>query len=168
MIKLAPNKNNNNVNLFNKSKIAKRNKSIFNKSGLHMLSKLEGKNDTFLNKRLNSLNHFFIAKSLIQKSNYLRKSASVSNLDDACGVLTEASSSNTTKHIHSSMKAMKTLLILLLGFYVCWLPLIVYFLTFATQQYNNLVIYILMFVACCNAVIDPLVYAFYNREFNKF
>ena len=68
--------------------------------------------------------------------------------------------SNTTKNINNSMKAMKTLLILLLGFYVCWLPLIVYFLTFATKTYNNLTIYILMFIACCNAVIDPLVYSF--------
>jgi len=73
----------------------------------------------------------------------------------------------TTKSINHSMKTMKTLLILLLGFYACWLPLIVYFLTFASQKYNNLTIYILMFVACCNAVIDPLVYAFRNREFRK-
>ena len=73
----------------------------------------------------------------------------------------------STKSLNVSMKAMKTLLILLLGFYICWLPLIVYFLTFASQKYNNLTIYILMFVACCNAVIDPLVYAFRNREFYK-
>ena len=66
-----------------------------------------------------------------------------------------------------SMKAMKTLLILLMGFYICWLPLIVYFLTFASKKYNNLTIYILMFIACCNALIDPLVYAFRNREFCK-
>lgn len=66
-----------------------------------------------------------------------------------------------------NMKAMKTLLILLLGFYICWVPLIGYFLTFASKKYNNLTIYILMFVACCNAVIDPLVYAFRNREFFK-
>jgi hypothetical protein len=73
----------------------------------------------------------------------------------------------STKSLNVSMKAMKTLLILLLGFYICWLPLIIYFLTFASQKYNNLTIYILMFVACCNAVIDPIVYAFRNREFYK-
>jgi hypothetical protein len=72
-----------------------------------------------------------------------------------------------TKSLNVSMKAMKTLLILLLGFYICWLPLIIYFLTFASQKYNNLTIYILMFVACCNSVIDPIVYAFRNREFYK-
>ena len=75
--------------------------------------------------------------------------------------------SRTVTTTKNSMKAMKTLLILLLGFYVCWLPLIVYFLTFASQKYNNMTIYILMFVACCNAVIDPLVYAFRNRDFCK-
>jgi hypothetical protein len=73
----------------------------------------------------------------------------------------------TTKSINHSMKTMKTLLILLLGFYVCWLPLITYFLTFASQKYNNLTIYILMFVACCNAMIDPIVYAFRNRDFRN-
>lgn len=67
------------------------------------------------------------------------------------------------KNINSNMKAMKTLLILLLGFYICWLPLIVYFLSFATQKYNNLTIHILMFVACCNAIVDPLVYSFRNK-----
>lgn len=77
------------------------------------------------------------------------------------------SSSSTTKSINMNMKAMKTLLILLLGFYVCWLPLIIYFLTFASKKYNNMTIYILMFFACCNAVIDPIVYAFRNKEFYK-
>lgn len=72
-----------------------------------------------------------------------------------------------TQSLNMNMKAMKTLLILLLGFYVCWLPLIVYFLSFASKSYNNLTIYILMFVACCNAVIDPIVYAFRNQEFLK-
>lgn len=78
-----------------------------------------------------------------------------------------SNSSSTTRSLNMSMKAMKTLLILLMGFYLCWLPLIIYFLTFASQKYNNMTIYILMFVACCNAVIDPLVYAFRNREFCK-
>ncbi len=73
--------------------------------------------------------------------------------------------SRVSINIRSSLKAIKTLLILCLGFYICWLPLIVYFLTFASKQYDNMTIYILMFVACCNAVIDPLVYAFNNREF---
>lgn len=77
------------------------------------------------------------------------------------------SSSSTSRSLSMNMKAMKTLLILLLGFYLCWVPLIGYFLTFASKKYNNLTIYILMFVACCNAVIDPLVYAFRNREFYK-
>lgn len=70
---------------------------------------------------------------------------------------------STYKNINSNIKAMKTLLILLLGFYICWLPLIVYFLTFATQKYNNLTIHVLMFVACCNAIVDPLVYSFRNK-----
>lgn len=77
------------------------------------------------------------------------------------------SSSSTSRSLSMNMKAMKTLLILLLGFYLCWVPLIGYFLAFASKKYNNLTIYILMFVACCNAVIDPLVYAFRNREFYK-
>lgn len=88
---------------------------------------------------------------------------SIEQLHTATSAVTVA----TTKSINRSMKTMKTLLILLLGFYVCWLPLIIYFLTFASQKYDNLTIYILMFVACCNAVCDPLVYAFRNREFCK-
>lgn len=91
---------------------------------------------------------------------------SIDNLNAANTQVT-AQVAATTKSINRSMKTMKTLLILLLGFYLCWLPLIVYFLTFASKKYNNLTIYILMFVACCNAVIDPLVYAFRNREFCK-
>ncbi|CAF0708294.1 unnamed protein product [Brachionus calyciflorus] len=70
-------------------------------------------------------------------------------------------------NLNVNMKAMKTLLILLLGFYICWLPLIGYFLTFASKKYDNLTIYILMFIACCNACIDPIVYAFRNKEFLK-
>lgn len=69
--------------------------------------------------------------------------------------------------LNMNMKAMKTLLILLLGFYTCWLPLIIYFLTFASKTYDNLTIYVLMFIACCNACIDPLVYAFRNKDFLK-
>lgn len=80
---------------------------------------------------------------------------------------TSQQDTQTTKSFNLSMKALKTLLILLLGFYLCWLPLITYFLTFASQKYNNLTIYILMFIACCNAVIDPIVYAFRNRDFCK-
>lgn len=87
--------------------------------------------------------------------------------NSASALSTTDHGSSTSKSLSMNMKAMKTLLILLLGFYVCWLPLIVYFLTFASKKYNNLTIYILMFVACCNAVIDPLVYAFRNREFYK-
>lgn len=69
--------------------------------------------------------------------------------------------------LNMNMKAMKTLLILLLGFYSCWLPLIIYFLTFASKSYDNLTIYVLMFIACCNACIDPLVYSFRNKDFLK-
>jgi hypothetical protein len=74
---------------------------------------------------------------------------------------------SSSKILNKNMKAMKTLLILLVGFYLCWLPLIIYFLTYASKKYDNLTIYILMFVACCNAVIDPIVYAFRNPEFYK-
>lgn len=70
-------------------------------------------------------------------------------------------------NLNMNMKAMKTLLILLLGFYISWLPLIIYFLAFASKSYDNLTIYVLMFIACCNACIDPLVYAFRNKDFLK-
>lgn len=72
-----------------------------------------------------------------------------------------------TKNLKANIKALKTLLILCLGFYSCWLPLIVYFLAFASKQYDNSTIHILMFVACCNALIDPLVHGFNNKEFCK-
>lgn len=72
-----------------------------------------------------------------------------------------------TKNLKANIKALKTLLILCLGFYTCWLPLIIYFLAFASKQYDNSTIHILMFVACCNALIDPLVYGFNNKEFCK-
>lgn len=74
------------------------------------------------------------------------------------------------KHLafsHHNMKAMKTLLILLLGMYLCWLPLIFYFLLFSTTKYDNMTIYILMFVACCNGIVDPIVYAFRSSQFRR-
>lgn len=100
--------------------------------------------------------------NMIKKSNSKQDNkilaSSLSNVDNinsnngdiinSCDV-----AASTTKSLNKGMKAMKTLLILLLGFYLCWLPLIIYFLTFAGQNYKNSTIYILMFVACCNAVI---------------
>ena len=114
-------------------------------------------------------------------NNVIKKTISLSSQEvkklSLIATATTTNTNNSTNTVSSpqfqvsistkSMKAMKTLLILLLGFYICWLPLIIYFLTFASQKYNNLTIYILMFVACCNAVIDPIVYAFRNREFYK-
>ncbi len=98
------------------------------------------------------------SKNMIKKASKLdnRKSAGLSNVNNMNNngdINSSEVVASTTKSLNKGMKAMKTLLILLLGFYLCWLPLIIYFLTFAGQNYKNSTIYILMFVACCNAVI---------------
>ena len=93
-------------------------------------------------------NNIILANSLSNVDNINGNNGDIIN---SCDV-----AASTTKSLNKGMKAMKTLLILLLGFYLCWLPLIIYFLTFAGQNYKNSTIYILMFVACCNAFIGKL------------
>lgn len=114
-----------------------------------------------------TINQTNIYKDIIKTGTTNQTNRNMSRCGSGSGDISGYVAVSTAKNLNKSMKAMKTLLILLMGFYICWLPLIVYFLTFATKKYNNLTIYILMFVACCNAVIDPLVYAFRNREFCK-
>ena len=61
-----------------------------------------------------------------------------------------------------SIRAVKTIAIILGAFYVCWLPLLVYILTFK-NSYSNYVINLLVSVALINSLFNPLIYGFKNR-----
>jgi hypothetical protein len=98
-----------------------------------------------------------LMKNTIPSRKSVRNLSNVDNINNNADINSCDVVASTTKSLNKGMKAMKTLLILLLGFYLCWLPLIIYFLTFAGQNYKNSTIYILMFVACCNAVIGKYI-----------
>jgi hypothetical protein len=112
-----------------------------------------------------SVNNFQPLRPNLSAGQEIELESELNNNVNLTGLNNSINCTSNSKSLNLNMKAMKTLLILLLGFYICWLPLIIYFLTFASQKYNNLTIYILMFIACCNALIDPIVYAFRNKEF---
>jgi hypothetical protein len=72
-----------------------------------------------------------------------------------------------TDNIHANFvlnkKALKTILILLIGFYVCWTPLLFYFLYFV-DEYDDYTVYILMLLVSCNSIINPIVHALSDKS----
>jgi hypothetical protein len=67
----------------------------------------------------------------------------------------------------ANMKALKTIMVFLLGIYICWTPLLAYLLYFSSEaNYDEVTVYTLMLVVVCNSLINPLVYTM--REANIF
>jgi hypothetical protein len=60
-------------------------------------------------------------------------------------------------------KALKTILIHLIGFYVCWTPLLFYFLYFM-DEYDEFAVYVLMLLVLCNSIIDPIVHSLSDKS----
>ena len=67
---------------------------------------------------------------------------------------------------NSPIRAVKTVAIVLGVFYMCWLPLLIYFLAFP-NHYSNLVIKFLIMVALCNSLCNPFIYGIRNRAIRE-
>ena len=68
----------------------------------------------------------------------------------------------THKLFPPSVRAVKTIAIILGTFYLCYLPLLIYILAFK-NSYSNFVINVLASLALINSLLNPLIYGFKNR-----
>lgn len=64
---------------------------------------------------------------------------------------------------HSSIKAVKTIAIILGSFYICWIPFLIYLLVVRHQE-DNFTIFCLAVVTEFNSLFNPLVYGLRNKE----
>jgi hypothetical protein len=79
----------------------------------------------------------------------------------------ESDLTTTNKHANFLMnkKALKSIFLLLIGFFICWTPLLVYFIYYACEtDYNDLAVYVVMFLAAFNSIINPILYSLNDRE----
>ncbi len=67
---------------------------------------------------------------------------------------------------NSPIRAVKTVAIILGVFYICWLPLLIYFLVFP-GFYSSLIIKFLMMVALFNSLCNPFIYGVRNKAIRR-
>ena len=89
------------------------------------------------------------------------------------GMRGRLSSSFTIHSLHGqiplykpTLKAVKTMCIILGGFYICWMPFLIYLLAIESM-YNSIVLYTLGLLASFNSIFNPLVYSFRNKAIRQ-
>lgn len=91
------------------------------------------------------------------------------------GGISNGSGSLTAVNVNSKAmkrehKAAKTLGIIMGCFLCCWLPFFLWYVivTFCTDCYTPPTVEALLFwIGYCNSAVNPIVYAFYNRDFRR-
>lgn len=78
---------------------------------------------------------------------------------------------NDRKNIRRSIKAAKTIAIIVSAFYLSWLPHTVYsivgIICRSCPQHVPKLSYIFLLIAYANSAMNPFLYAFYNRDFRE-
>jgi hypothetical protein len=78
---------------------------------------------------------------------------------------TEITTTNRHCNLLINKKALKKIFQLLIGFYISWMPLILYFIYYACDtDYNDLAVYLVMFIACFNSALNPILYCLNDSE----
>ena len=69
-------------------------------------------------------------------------------------------------NVRRSLRALGTLLVLLVGSYVCWLLVLIYLLSHTWIDFkNNLIIHVLILSANINSLVNLIVYACRSKQF---
>ncbi len=64
------------------------------------------------------------------------------------------------------LRTIKTMAMLLAGFYLCWLPLLIYIMVYP-YRYSNVTLYWLATLALTMSLLNPLIYGFRNKAVKK-
>jgi hypothetical protein len=95
------------------------------------------------------------------------KPMSLSSVSMNTGELFADRLTSTNVHVNFMMnkKALKTIMIILFGFYACWTPFLAYFMCFdSDENYDDVTVYMLILIVACNSIINPLVYALRDKN----
>lgn len=72
------------------------------------------------------------------------------------------------KNLMINKKALKSIIIIVVGFYVCWSPILTYFFFYACEsRFDEMTVYFLMLIASCNSIINPIVHVITDKNILK-
>nr|XP_027199417.1 octopamine receptor beta-2R-like [Dermatophagoides pteronyssinus] len=118
--------------------------------------------------RLNAPKH-----SNTSENNVIQIQSTSSHRNSHCDPDPESGSSTPTKRTISKMKrehkAAKTLGIIMGAFILCWLPFFIWYVvsTIMNADTPTVIVHILFWVGYLNSAMNPIIYAYFNREFRE-